>query len=485
MPTRLLDVSPGDPGEIKLIMSNGLAHPYIALSHRWGKLEDVACTTTGNFSERMKYISLSSLSPLFLDAVKITRFLDIKYLWIDSLCIVQDDPEEWNKEAARMSGTFQHAELAISALRSEDGYSGFLGPRLGQAVKIPFQKRNYEEAQGCISLRLGIHSFEVEYGALNRRGWIFQERILPRRILYFSNKTTYFECQSLICDEGSAIPWPAPHGGYDSMNGASGYRKFINALEDFTIEPSAINKETAFLQWRIMVQKLSELVLTYERDRLLAFYGLAKRMSRSLGTTYSHGLWAEDIILGLSWQVYRWPDSEVLPPKSANIPSWSWAASRGQQIAFLGTNRNICLFAKLADPRKSWDAALELKLEGPLKACVLSQSWAKRDFDSDTKFYTEYKRADGAVTGPLQNILEDCSGRVIGAAMIDNDHQYYDMYQCVLLYSCTGTDTRRLNYGLLLHAIKDRELVFERIGLVYFNNIGFFEGTSAVAVTLV
>jgi hypothetical protein len=485
MPTRLLDVSPGDTGEIKLIVSKGVAHPYIALSHRWGRLEDVACTTTGNFSERTKHISLSSLSPLFRDAVKITRFLGIKYLWIDSLCIIQDDPEEWNQEAVRMSGTFQHAELAISALRSEDGYSGFLGSRRGQAVVIPFRKTNQEKAQGCISLRLGTSSFELEYGALNRRGWIFQERILPRRILSFSNKTTYFECQSLICDEGSASPWPAPQGGYDSMNGASGYRKFLNALEDFAIEPSATNRETAFLQWRIMIQKLSELELTYERDRLPAFHGLAKRMKRAVGTTYFHGLWAEDIILGLSWQIYLWPDSKVLPPRSASIPSWSWAASRGQQIAFLGTNRNICLFAKLADPRKSWDADLELKLEAPLKACVLSQSWATRDFDKDSKIYTEYKRADEAVPGPLRNILEDCSGRVIGAAMIDNDRPYYGGYQSVLLYSCAGTDTPRLNYGLLLHTIKDRELVFERIGLVYFNSSGFFDDASPVVVTLI
>lgn len=485
MPTRILDVNPGESGEIQLVVSDGTPHPYVALSHRWGKLEDVACTTTKNISERIKQISLASLSPLFRDAVEITRFLGIKYLWIDSLCIIQDDPEEWNQEAVRMSSTFQHAEIAISALRSEDGSSGFLGPRYEESVAIPFRKTAKKKIEGSILLRLGVSSFELEYGALNRRGWIFQERILPRRILSFSNKTTYFECQSLIRDEGSGTPWPTPRGGYASMNGPSGYRKFNSALEDLAIDPNSRNRESVFLQWRIMVQKLSELELTYERDRLPAFHGLAKRMERAVGTTYTHGLWTEDIILGLSWQVYLWPDSEILSPKSRSIPSWSWAASRGQQIAFLGTDRDICLFAKLAFPRKSWDGSLELKLEAPLKTCVLSQSLATRDFDSDSKFYTEYKRSSKTVAGPLTNILEDGSGQVIGAVMVDKEPLYFDTYQCILLYSCAGTDTQKLNYGLLLHAVEVGKFEFERIGLVYFNSSGFFNDASRVVVTLI
>jgi hypothetical protein len=91
MPTRLLDVNRGDTEEIT---SDSISHPYVALGHRWGKLKDVARTTTRNFSERTQVISLASLSPLFRDAVEITRLLGIKYIWIDSLCIVQDNVED-------------------------------------------------------------------------------------------------------------------------------------------------------------------------------------------------------------------------------------------------------------------------------------------------------------------------------------------------------------------------------------------------------
>jgi hypothetical protein len=95
-----------------------------------------------------------------------------------------------------MSDTFEHAELTTSALRFDDGCSGFLRPRLQHFVAIPFQTTDTEGSQGWMSLRLET-SQELDGGTSNTRGWVFQERLLLRRILTFTNKTKYFECRSV------------------------------------------------------------------------------------------------------------------------------------------------------------------------------------------------------------------------------------------------------------------------------------------------
>ena len=102
--------------------------------------------------------------------MEITRLLGIRYIWIDSLCIIQGDAEEWKREAVRMAEIYEHAEVVVSALRSDDGYSGFLGPRIPHIVAHPFQTTGQEKTQGCIFFRLSASSSELERGPLNQRG---------------------------------------------------------------------------------------------------------------------------------------------------------------------------------------------------------------------------------------------------------------------------------------------------------------------------
>lgn len=126
VPTRLIDVSGHDPVLVSLISSSKLK--YTALSHCWGN-KPVFQTTTKNRGDNMRHISVSSLPKSFVDAIVVTQRLGIRYLWIDSICILQDSEEDWNLESSRMRDIYQNAFLTISALDAPDSHVGFLTPR--------------------------------------------------------------------------------------------------------------------------------------------------------------------------------------------------------------------------------------------------------------------------------------------------------------------------------------------------------------------
>jgi Heterokaryon incompatibility protein (HET) len=123
-PTRLIDVGADQAGsQICLIQTDGISSPYIALSHRWGTTWHLT-TTKSNISEMQQGIRLQDLPRTFSDAVSITRKFGIRYLWIDSLCIVQDDPKDWEIEASRMAGVYSGSYITIAAISSKDSNSG-------------------------------------------------------------------------------------------------------------------------------------------------------------------------------------------------------------------------------------------------------------------------------------------------------------------------------------------------------------------------
>ncbi|KAJ2974752.1 hypothetical protein NUW58_g8556 [Xylaria curta] len=126
VPTRLLDVSLSNP---RLVHSGSLPiDSYAALSHCWGPIQPLR-TLHNNVESHAKGMSLASLPKTFQDAVRVTRYLDLRYLWIDSLCIIQDDDEDWSREAAKMAAYYSGAQVVISASSSDGSSEGFLGPR--------------------------------------------------------------------------------------------------------------------------------------------------------------------------------------------------------------------------------------------------------------------------------------------------------------------------------------------------------------------
>jgi hypothetical protein len=136
-------------------------------------------------------IPQDQLPQTFKDAVECTRELHIRYLWIDSICILQGPDGDFAQEAKRMEGVFSGAYCVLAASRAKSQWEGFLGER-PQSKIVTFQRGS--EKPFYVSRSIDNFSQDVLEGSLNRRGWVLQERALARRTIYFTEKQTYFEC---------------------------------------------------------------------------------------------------------------------------------------------------------------------------------------------------------------------------------------------------------------------------------------------------
>lgn len=190
MPTRLIEVG----SSLKLVDSDEVdSSPYIALSHCWGLLEEKErfCAFTHNIAQLKKSIDFERLPLTFKDAVSVVRGLGFRYVWIDSLCIIQDDDLDWETEAGKMEQVFSDAHFTIAASSAKLSNEGFLLPRKPRpCVQVSTQ------STGQLYVCPNIDNFhkDVELGELNRRGWVLQETVLSRRSIYFSSTQIYWEC---------------------------------------------------------------------------------------------------------------------------------------------------------------------------------------------------------------------------------------------------------------------------------------------------
>jgi hypothetical protein len=205
---------------------------YIALSHCWGG--DVAGKlTTKNYASLRESISESpeSLPQNFIDAIKITRVMGVRYLWIDSLCVLQDSASDWADESPTMGQVFSGAYCVIAAIASEKSGGGCFRdrPRSFDPFSLHskrsliattasenssggrFRDRprffdisllHSEERSLChISTpRLSTRTFfgtRVDTAPLTKRAWAFQERLLSRRVVHFCSNVILFECNTV------------------------------------------------------------------------------------------------------------------------------------------------------------------------------------------------------------------------------------------------------------------------------------------------
>lgn len=220
LPTRVIDVGKrGNREALRLYTPHeGEMGSYIALSHRWTR--DNFCTHPCNFSARLGTgIGFSSLPARFQDAVIVTQELGVKYLWIDSICIIQKHtsprstcPQEcngeadWLREGSKMENYFGSAYCTLAAVSSAADHTdrGFLDRhqplRWIKSAQVP---RNHVPVSDDIN---NFHR-DVEKSELNKRGWVLQERALSRRTIHFTATQAYWECgcKGILCETGTKL----------------------------------------------------------------------------------------------------------------------------------------------------------------------------------------------------------------------------------------------------------------------------------------
>jgi Heterokaryon incompatibility protein (HET) len=198
LPTLVICVGSADsPQEPFLLESGGRTGLYTTLSHCWGQ-NVVQKATKSNLEERKHAIPISTLNKTFRDAIEVTRWLGIEYLWIDSMCIIQDDDDDWTREASKMAMVYEGSMLTISATSARDGRDGFLGPRPVFGTRVESVRDELITNEIYIRERPSHRAFELghddmhrlstdqaAYPALNR-GWCHQERMLSPRVLHYT-----------------------------------------------------------------------------------------------------------------------------------------------------------------------------------------------------------------------------------------------------------------------------------------------------------
>ncbi|KLU87477.1 hypothetical protein MAPG_06477 [Magnaporthiopsis poae ATCC 64411] len=151
LPKRLVDVGADGELTIRLVeFSDSQTGRYICLSHCWGRAQ-IITTTISTMRARMEGIAESQLSRTFREAIAATRRLGVRYIWIDSLCIIQDSALDWQVESAKMAAIYGNAWLTLAAVRSRDGNGGLFARTpdfevrgrspTGEAYRVFFRRR--------------------------------------------------------------------------------------------------------------------------------------------------------------------------------------------------------------------------------------------------------------------------------------------------------------------------------------------------------
>jgi hypothetical protein len=420
-PSRLLYLG-REGGVIKLVVTatQRPTSPYLTLSHRWGS-EDYAKLESSTIRQFQHGINTSTLPLTFQEAIEVTRRLGFEYLWIDSLCIMQDedDKSDWQREAPKMKEIYSNAWLNLSATGAANSsssmfFDGNLKNMLPCSIELDIggTRQHYQLFDGK------LWEDEVTSAPLNYRGWVFQERMLARRVLHFGRRQLAWECRQLDAMEVFPNGLPPITGSALQKRNIGTVLK-VKSLQDtplhFLLQPPVLSvlvfllfrvsfvscllhmscfvlflrgriaernrKATAYSLWQSMVEAYSKCSLTRSEDKFVALSGLAKSIRDVTGDEYLAGMWRRTMAFDLPW--WRDTESRNLYPWSTTpyrAPSWSWASVDGEINFPPGTNHakfitvvgaNLCY---VSDEDVNAGGLLEgssIQLEGPLNTLVL------------------------------------------------------------------------------------------------------------------
>lgn len=314
LPSRILDIGEDDD-QIRLVEGDGRRTRYLCLSYCWGGVQPLK-TMTQNIADHMASIPWTAIPKLFQDLIGLARKLCIRYVWIDSLCIIQDDHEDWAKESSKMCQIYENSYLTVSATTANNCNAG-----LWDGSSNSMEEMEGISAQGVHYSWLAIYGFPILHPSLSDshmeraglwplldRGWAFQERMLAPRVLHFLNGEMMWECKAeTLCECGRMTPYGKSMKLHEYLNSGD------------SVKQAAI--------WREIVQHYSCLKLTKVSDKLPALSGLAQKLMQALpNKRYLAGLWEDSLLEDLLWVKLTISENETPWTVSCPGPSWSWIA---------------------------------------------------------------------------------------------------------------------------------------------------------------
>ncbi|KAI1121969.1 hypothetical protein F5Y10DRAFT_255134 [Nemania abortiva] len=335
-PTRLIDVGTNESPELRLIETRETtpgSTRYIALSHRWGDENTHFSTLRKDQSGRGRELAAfksripeDELPATFKDAVVTARALSVRYLWIDSLCIVQGDEGDFKEESKHMETVFSCAYCVLAASRAASQCDGFL-KRIEPRKYIMLAGKDKHPLYVC--QWIDDFSRHVLDGPLNKRGWVLQERALARRTIFFTEKQTYFECgQGIRCQSLTNMR-----------------HNMVDFLGDprFPYKAMSSRRGLKIVYFQDLYKQYSRLDFTRVEDRPFAIGGLENRLRTAYKTKGGYGIFDDGQGKGLFhrsllWQRSEAPEGAPIPwlsrisfssHRNISVPTWSWMAYQG------------------------------------------------------------------------------------------------------------------------------------------------------------
>lgn len=310
LPDRVIEImdSPSsDSITLRLRSTHGKqAGYYIALSHRWGG-DLTLKTTRDTLADRLKGFSLDDLPRTFQDVVLVAKAMEIKYVWIDSLCIVQDNREEWLEQSAKMGSIYLDSTVTVAAHSAGQCNEGFLWrSQVPSTLRIAPQQGGPEFLVSLPDIDPGQLRARFVNSEISRRAWILQELTLSRRILHFVEGHLFWDCEHQS---------PLPHDLGQEATAAM----FRNARD----LPDMLT------MWLKLVSQYTEYQMTQSGDKLVALAGILdvsmKRIKEPEKMTYHCGVFQQDLERSLLW--HKAGELKIYPKRA---PSWSWASTDGK-----------------------------------------------------------------------------------------------------------------------------------------------------------
>ena len=313
---RLIDVQ-----EYKII-SNTLVEKYVALSYVWGPGLNSSLTQ----DTLSQYSSPGGLKGLMIprtisDAIQLVKHIGKRFLWVDSLCIKQDDDNDRKQQLGIMDSIYTNAEFIIVAAAGGDANAGLPGiggtPRRISQMIEKLDGIEFTTTQASVQQALNRTVW-------NRRGWTFQEAILSRRALVFTESLVYWCYQSHT--------WREEMSGESSVVG-------LNFSETNTLWPHRSRTTVTcrtFLYCQL-AQNFSQRAFKEERDVIWAFIGILRLQRSRFQKGFIWALPYERLDAALLWSDGGCPNLHTRRARHSIFtkgtlydlpyPSWSWLST--------------------------------------------------------------------------------------------------------------------------------------------------------------
>lgn len=386
LPTRLINLQPGWEGLDVRLEDNHFVPSgsfYTTLSYCWGSHIPGCITTVETLAQNKTRIPWDNLPLMFQDAAAFTLSLGVKYLWIDSICIIQGDEEDWQREAGKMYAVYKNSYLTLAALVGHDSTCGLRNMSVKQnsvllaelriaETKYPLYMRRSHYLDSVTRENIKESSADIRsWYPLLSRAWAYQERTVSARVIFFTESEMIFQClKNADCECGATQEYFRGNAAqlsktdiflksrtqswatrsFEGNRSAENKLLHMSAISSLITTmkhlPSILSEDNtradgrrararqAAVTWRHhVVCEYSVLAITMPRDRLPAVGAIAEQFHRvRVGEVYLAGLWSGSLLDDLLWRsAHRALD--VVSHKSKenlerlpSLPTWSWAS---------------------------------------------------------------------------------------------------------------------------------------------------------------